>query len=220
MKRIKQTKLKKNISNFDIFRNIIAACISEIENTNLVNATLISDLRNFFSHFQTIIKFAFIDRFVPAPKKKKSSKKQKRTPAHTRDLILYLYGPEQESKKKPEMLTFLDLIAALKLLENYILRRQYSRTLEGFQLGHLRPAVEYLYKNLPKLLKDIDSVDNVVIKRKLLSVLFSLATIYRHIKASTKPNVSTIISPYNGSSRLVDLTEDKSGIFGLSNISN
>jgi len=72
-----------------------------------------------------------------------------------------------------------------------------------------------LFNNLPKLILNLDSISDSVVKGKALNLVFSSIIIYRQFKVKSTPNVDTLTSPYTGTE---DINTLLTGKFSLNNI--
>jgi len=168
-----------------------------------------------FTDFCVIASYMLVDRFKPVVKPKKTRTKNP-TKGLTRDMILYK-GLQNKKPAKLGNTNPLHVIKALKLLENFILRRVYTDNIDDLELGFLRAPVVGLIDNLPKLLLDIDNSTDSNSKKKLLDVLFSMVVIYRQFQVKTAPSASTMLATYSGSKDISSLLKDE---FSLKNITD
>jgi hypothetical protein len=111
---------KHNI--YTVYKTVILDCKSEID--PLLDTELKVALEDFLNQILGICSYALHDRFIPS-KAKKKSKTHKVSGVKSRDLALLLYGQTPKKVKKRE-LQILDMIAAFKLLENFMLKRKYK----------------------------------------------------------------------------------------------
>nr|UNG44319.1 RNA-dependent RNA polymerase [Fusarium asiaticum mitovirus 8] len=138
--------------------------------------------------FNHITEFMLYSRFQPSVKKNK-----KNNINLSKDLksILNINEPVIDELK------ILDIIKLYKLFETFTLKGKYISEFEDLKLGSHKDISFRLFNNLPKLLLDVNSLEDNI-KRVILQLIFSNIVIYRQFKVKAAPKFSSIEAPYIG----------------------
>lgn len=147
------------------------------------------------NNIMIIAKFMLDERFTPSTPKEKR-KGDNMNPDLKK--FLGLIPMVKEISPKKEELNLLDVIKFFKILENFMLKREWLSSIKDLRLGQFRIIAEAIIDNLPTLLLSVDELDGYI-KELILNCLFSAITIYRQFKVKSIPDTSTISGEYTGS---------------------
>jgi hypothetical protein len=212
MKTRNDIRLKKGVNKYTIYETLLNAALAELKNSDLQHSSAVNNLETFVQLILQISKYMLEDRFIPSKPARKA--RRRRSINKSRDLILFEHG-EIQAKPKASNIEPLHMIAALKCMENFLLRRKWLKSTNEFNIGRFDAILVQLFNILPKLILEIDSITDVAFKTKMLNLLFSSIIIYRQFKVKTQPSADTMHSPYNGSEPLSSL---KTGDFSVKEI--
>jgi hypothetical protein len=196
-------KTKKNLTRSQIFSLLILRCLNDVSPS--LSKDIIERFELFFQHLFSISNFMLDDRFKPTKKQKKTRKRTAHRQRISQDLAVFMGDVKKDAgpERLPD-LNLADIIKLFKLLEQYILKREYIMP-ENLELGKFTTTSKVLFQSLPKLLLDIDSITDEKVKGKLLTLIFSAVVVYRQFKVKSIPDVSTVKSVYSGNKTISNL---------------
>lgn len=144
------------------------------------------------------------ERFIPQTRKLKSTRN---ITGELRQLLIKQGKIKLEPAEEQPLL--LDIIKFFKLLENFILTKKNRKDeVVTLQLGKFKSIAHVCYDTLPKLLFGVEQSETAI-EKSILTLLFSVVTIYRQFKVSAVFDSSTITSEYSGSKTLESILENE-----------
>lgn len=193
------TKRSLKYTNFDLYSRITNSYWQHLSD-NYRTKEFWGLLSIFKTEIEVLTKFMLEDRFISNPSKPAKDKLKLKDPNqpsayHSVDYLAFTGQLSIQQKKRP--LLHRDIHLWFKALEIFILTRTWSITIELTELGHLEKHITKIVSTLPTLLLVVGH-EGKHVRKDVFAFLFSVISIYRQFKMTSRPDTQTITERYGG----------------------
>jgi len=187
----------KNSLRYDIFERLLILFKDRIDLTNHNSVSILLD--NFLFDILSISKYMLNDRYIHNKKEQKILSEKIDNP-DLKKLLIRL-GTISTPKKIPSVSPS-DIIIIFKSFEQYLYHGKKTSDILNLNLGRYNTNYLNILNILPKLILEVEKIQDNQIRSSIYSIIHSSICIYRQFSVKAVPDVSTITKDYNGAKTL------------------